>query len=345
MNAAPSAGRFVVQAHDAPPLHYDLMLERDGALATWGLAAPPDPAGPPQDADPKPDHRLDYLEYEGAIAGDRGTCAIWDRGTYTATAEPDGTLALDLRGGRLRGRMRLRPAGGGWRLEPSDGAQGTLARGRPARSRARVPRLVRVLQALAVCVLVGGIAYYWTRARYRAAYHAQAYCTTVAFYRDLLKENDTLRMQEREEAFERRWLGQPVRVIGRVGAIEPPTSGTTHPDGLPVFVWMNVPNLIEEADSTPLDVRCTIPHAQLDRPAQAGAGHAHRWHHGDLLVVEGVLRKLEVDPVALRATLIVDDARAREPGPLEAHFWADEARPLGMRGTLRGINNPTPEDG
>ena len=323
MSAAPRTGRFVVQAHDVPPVHYDLMLEGDGALETWGLAAPPDP----------------YLEHEGAISGGRGTCAIWDRGTYTAVAEPDGTLVLDLRGGRVRGRFRLRPDAGGARLEPARPPTARAAR------RTATPRLVRALQALAAVVLVGGVAYYWTRARYRAAYHAQAYCTTLGFYRDLVRENNTLVMQSREEAFERRWVGRPVTVIGRVGAIEPPASGTTHPDGPPVFVWINVPNLLEEADSTPLDVRCTIPHAQLDLPAAEGGGHRHRWRHGDLLVVEGVLQKLTVDPLMLRATLIVDGARARAPGPLEAHFWADEARPLGARGTLRGINNPNPKDG
>ena len=50
MSAAPRTGRFVVQAHDVPPVHYDLMLEGVGALETSGLAAPPEPPGARQTA-------------------------------------------------------------------------------------------------------------------------------------------------------------------------------------------------------------------------------------------------------------------------------------------------------
>lgn len=68
--------RFVVLFHQMPPEgqradHWDWMFERDGALLTWACEQPP---GDNVDANAVllDDHRLDYLEYEGPIAGNRG---------------------------------------------------------------------------------------------------------------------------------------------------------------------------------------------------------------------------------------------------------------------------------
>src|SRR4051812_6983714 len=98
--------RFVILEHDHPFLHWDLMLERDGILRTWRLAAPP-----AQDhavaAEPIFDHRLHYLDYEGPISGGRGQVKPWDRGTYLTEAENAECWTIRFQGERLSGRAAL----------------------------------------------------------------------------------------------------------------------------------------------------------------------------------------------------------------------------------------------
>jgi bifunctional non-homologous end joining protein LigD len=106
---------FVVQRHDARRLHYDLRLERDGALASWAV-----PKGIPLEPGQRhlavhvEDHPLDYASFEGEIPAGQygaGTVEIWDRGTYELVEEkPDGGLTVQLAGERLRGLWTLVPA-------------------------------------------------------------------------------------------------------------------------------------------------------------------------------------------------------------------------------------------
>ncbi len=72
-----SQNRFVVLRHEVPaiadrPSHFDLMFEHGNRLITWSIAEWPLVSGE-ADAMKLPDHRLHYLEYEGAISGGRGT--------------------------------------------------------------------------------------------------------------------------------------------------------------------------------------------------------------------------------------------------------------------------------
>lgn len=111
--ASPTArddGRlFVIQEHHARRLHWDLRLERDGALASWAL-----PKGPPTDpqtnhlAVQTEDHPLEYATFSGTIPKGEygaGSMTIWDTGTFeaekwregrevifTLTGQPDGGL-------------------------------------------------------------------------------------------------------------------------------------------------------------------------------------------------------------------------------------------------------------
>jgi hypothetical protein len=109
--------RFVVQHHifsDADE-HWDLMLEVAGGLRTWSLPHPPDEASRlPMAARRLKDHRLDYLEYEGDVSGDRGRVEIRDRGIYEWLGEPDAVPAdtvnrfeFELRGEKTVGRFQL----------------------------------------------------------------------------------------------------------------------------------------------------------------------------------------------------------------------------------------------
>src|SRR5262245_1273705 len=63
-----AALRFVVQAHDARSMHWDLRLEHDGVAVSFALprGLPPAP-GAKHLAVHTEDHPLEYLEWEGTI--------------------------------------------------------------------------------------------------------------------------------------------------------------------------------------------------------------------------------------------------------------------------------------
>ncbi len=106
---------FVIQRHQARALHYDLRLERDGALASWAV-----PKGMPLEPGQQhlavhvEDHPLEYGAFEGEIPKGEygaGTVEIWDRGTYELLEEKkNGGLTFRLDGERLQGTWALIPA-------------------------------------------------------------------------------------------------------------------------------------------------------------------------------------------------------------------------------------------
>ena len=106
---------FVIQRHDARRLHYDLRLERDGALASWAV-----PKGLPLRSGERhlavhvEDHPLEYASFEGEIPQGEygaGTVEIWDRGTYELLEEKrNGGLTFRLDGERAQGVWTLVPA-------------------------------------------------------------------------------------------------------------------------------------------------------------------------------------------------------------------------------------------
>lgn len=95
------SGRFVILIHDHPQLHWDFMLEADGVLKTWRLAEEPG-SGRTVPAELLPDHRIEYLDYEGPVSGDRGTVHQFDAGTFTRLDNPSKT-AVRLAGKKLNG--------------------------------------------------------------------------------------------------------------------------------------------------------------------------------------------------------------------------------------------------
>ena len=67
---------FVILQHETPARaesqrHWDLMLSDGQQLLTWALDDFPE-SGKQYVANRLPDHRLDYLEYEGPISQNRG---------------------------------------------------------------------------------------------------------------------------------------------------------------------------------------------------------------------------------------------------------------------------------
>lgn len=123
--------RFVLLYHDCPShyvraSHWDFMLEAGKVLRTWTLAqlprdwqaareltastnsdCPPVAADNSVSAEQLGDHRLDYLEKEGPLSGDRGRVIRIDRGTYDRISESRGCWRLTLAGGAWCGQITL----------------------------------------------------------------------------------------------------------------------------------------------------------------------------------------------------------------------------------------------
>ena len=78
--------RYVILEHHWYGIHYDLMLEHQHVLQTWRLETPLTVGNMP--AVLLPDHRLEYLTYEGPISGNRGNVRRVAEGTYTQLAGP-----------------------------------------------------------------------------------------------------------------------------------------------------------------------------------------------------------------------------------------------------------------
>ncbi len=109
---------FVVHEHHARRLHYDLRLERDGALKSWavpkGLPLKP---GEKRLAVETEDHPLEYADFQGIIPKGEygaGKVVIWDSGLYEPLHWQSDKIEFLVKGKRLDGRyviVRLKKAG------------------------------------------------------------------------------------------------------------------------------------------------------------------------------------------------------------------------------------------
>jgi DNA polymerase ligase (LigD)-like protein len=105
--------RFAVLAHDHPSPHWDLFLEAGPVLRSWRLLAPL-AAGAEIPAEPTPDHRLLYLDYEGPVSAGRGTVSRVDGGTFDWQLDLPDHVAVRLTGTGLSGLLTLRRSPAGW---------------------------------------------------------------------------------------------------------------------------------------------------------------------------------------------------------------------------------------
>ena len=104
--------RFVILRHQMPPQssrpdHWDLMLEDGSHLLTWALPAAP-LVGEQLSALPLAEHRLDYLDYEGPLTGDRGRVTRHDWGSYKKISDNDQQQVFMLRGQNKPSRVTIR---------------------------------------------------------------------------------------------------------------------------------------------------------------------------------------------------------------------------------------------
>ena len=103
--------RYVILLHETPPryqrgTHWDLMFEQGASLRTWALAEEPR-ADTLIVAEQLTNHRLEYLDYEGPVSGDRGQVTRWDQGTFDLLSDTAEEFTAVLTGQRMHGRVRL----------------------------------------------------------------------------------------------------------------------------------------------------------------------------------------------------------------------------------------------
>ncbi len=107
---------YVIQKHAARRLHYDLRLELEGVMKSWGVTRGPSLVpGEKRLAVHVEDHPVEYNTFEGTIPQGEyggGTVMIWDRGHWTPEGDPHrgyakGHLDFTLEGEKLHGRWHL----------------------------------------------------------------------------------------------------------------------------------------------------------------------------------------------------------------------------------------------
>lgn len=85
--------------------HWDLMLEADGQLLTWEVTFALDGQRSGR-VRQLPDHRIEYLDYEGPISGNRGRVSRCQAGTFRWLRRDASHLVLEL-DGDLVGQLEL----------------------------------------------------------------------------------------------------------------------------------------------------------------------------------------------------------------------------------------------
>lgn len=127
--------RFVLLYHDLPPNHqrgphWDLMFEHGESLRTWALDVLPGgwvathqttrklASDCPTPADGNrvaarrlPDHRTEYLQYEGPVSGDRGRVFRVEQGTFELL-DTSGRWLTRIEGTQLDGTISLHDESG-----------------------------------------------------------------------------------------------------------------------------------------------------------------------------------------------------------------------------------------
>ncbi len=125
--------RFVLLHHECPPgyekpSHWDFMLQMGESLATWELRElPASWAGPlkisataTQETVPAirlPDHRIEYLNFEGPLSRDRGKVQRCDAGAYELISQQTDHYEFRIQGAKIIGNAQLNRSPSGWQLK------------------------------------------------------------------------------------------------------------------------------------------------------------------------------------------------------------------------------------
>lgn len=82
------------------------------------MLASPELDQPTWPAEPLPDHRLFYLDYEGPVSGNRGVVTQWDKGIFEWIQHEEAHCEFCLNGGKWQGAFRfVRSDDQRWTLE------------------------------------------------------------------------------------------------------------------------------------------------------------------------------------------------------------------------------------
>jgi bifunctional non-homologous end joining protein LigD len=107
----PAAERFVLHEHFSRHHHFDLRLERDGALVSWAVPKGlPGKTGERRLAIRVEDHSLDYLGFEGTIPEGEygaGDVRIADSGLYDVVLWTADRIEVVFHGSVLLGKYVL----------------------------------------------------------------------------------------------------------------------------------------------------------------------------------------------------------------------------------------------
>jgi hypothetical protein len=102
--------RFALLEHHWDGVHWDLLLDVGDTLRTWAIDVPIVP-GRVLPARALGDHRRVYLDYEGAISGDRGWVRRVDQGGYEPRIWTPERVRVVFSGVQLVGMAELRRVG------------------------------------------------------------------------------------------------------------------------------------------------------------------------------------------------------------------------------------------
>ncbi|NLW87099.1 MAG: hypothetical protein GXY38_09525 [Planctomycetes bacterium] len=118
-----TVGRFVILLHTCDGReHYDLLTEQPGLdlLAAWQTPCNPSEITGAAACTRLPDHRREYLSYEGKISRQRGEVERVDEGEFRVLVWSVDLIILDFLGRGLKGPHQFkRLTGEGWALERS----------------------------------------------------------------------------------------------------------------------------------------------------------------------------------------------------------------------------------
>jgi hypothetical protein len=110
---------MVLLRHDTPDggSHFDWMIQRGDSLITFRVTDRIDRGCTAFGAIPLPDHRVEYLRYEGPVSGGRGGVTRIAEGAVETLRDGPGLLQVQGRLGTAAGTFEGRPAGSGlWRF-------------------------------------------------------------------------------------------------------------------------------------------------------------------------------------------------------------------------------------
>jgi hypothetical protein len=97
--------------------HFDWMIQRGDSLIAFRVHERIDRGCTTFEATPLPDHREEYLRYEGPVSGGRGLVTRIAEGVVGTLRDGPGLLEVHGRLGTAAGTFEGRPAGGGlWRF-------------------------------------------------------------------------------------------------------------------------------------------------------------------------------------------------------------------------------------